>query len=94
MMEALADRLKGKGIKFVIEPHVRFVGLAGEQLTMFFKDPAGNNLEFKVRSQSQRGAAAGLQRCLLQRLVVTIFVPLLLTTCSRVRCHDLPLPAR
>jgi extradiol dioxygenase family protein len=46
--EDLATRLKGKGVKFIIEPHVRFVGRKGEQYTMFFKDPAGNNLEFKV----------------------------------------------
>jgi len=30
-----------------IEPHIRFKGLAGEQMTMFFKDPFGNALEFK-----------------------------------------------
>eukprot|EP01032_Pedospumella_encystans_P016621 gene16621-18957_t len=29
------------------EPHKRFVGQPGEQWTMFFKDPSGNNLEFK-----------------------------------------------
>ncbi len=34
--------------QFIIEPHIRFVGLAGEQWTMFFKDPCGNNLEFKA----------------------------------------------
>jgi extradiol dioxygenase family protein len=27
---------------------LRFPGLAGEQFTMFFKDPTGNNLEFKA----------------------------------------------
>ena len=36
-----------KGIEFIIEPYTRFKGLAGEQATMFFKDPAGNALEFK-----------------------------------------------
>ena len=35
------------GIEFIIEPYIRFKGLAGEQATMFFKDPAGNALEFK-----------------------------------------------
>jgi hypothetical protein len=29
---ALADRLKAAGIKFVIEPHLRFVGKPGEQV--------------------------------------------------------------
>jgi len=45
---ALADRLKKAGIKFIIEPHLRFEGQPGEQWTMFFKDPSGNNLEFKA----------------------------------------------
>jgi uncharacterized protein len=46
--EALADRLKAAGTKFVIEPYVRFKGEVGEQATMFFLDPAGNALEFKA----------------------------------------------
>ena len=45
--EALAARLKGAGITFVIEPHVRFKGQPGEQATMFLTDPSGNALEFK-----------------------------------------------
>ena len=43
-----AEDLKSKGIKFIIEPYLRFEGLVGEQATMFFKDPAGNALEFKA----------------------------------------------
>jgi len=43
----LADRLRGAGMKFVIEPYIRFKGEVGEQATMFFLDPAGNALEFK-----------------------------------------------
>ena len=35
-------------IEFVIEPYIRFEGLAGEQATMFFYDPSGNALEFKA----------------------------------------------
>lgn len=46
--EALAGRLKGAGIAFVIEPHVRFRGQPGEQATMFLTDPSGNALEFKA----------------------------------------------
>ena len=46
--EALAERLKDAGVEFLIEPHVRFQGLAGEQATMFFLDPSGNALEFKA----------------------------------------------
>jgi uncharacterized protein len=45
---ALAERLRGAGVKFVIEPHIRFAGQVGEQATMFFFDPAGNALEFKA----------------------------------------------
>ena len=44
----LADRLKAKGVRFIIEPHKRFKGQPGEQWTMFFKDPCGNSLEFKA----------------------------------------------
>ena len=46
--EALAERLKAAGTKFVIEPHIRFPGQPGEQATMFFLDPSGNALEFKA----------------------------------------------
>ncbi len=46
--QALADRLKGAGTRFVIEPHVRFKGEPGEQATMFFLDPFGNAIEFKA----------------------------------------------
>ena len=46
--EVLAGRLKDAGIRFVIEPHVRFKGQVGEQATMFFLDPSGNALEFKA----------------------------------------------
>ena len=45
--EALADRLKKIDMNFIIEPHIRFKGEAGEQATMFFLDPCGNALEFK-----------------------------------------------
>ena len=43
----LADRLRKKGVEFVIEPKIRFEGQVGEQATMFFLDPSGNALEFK-----------------------------------------------
>jgi len=46
--DAFAAKLKTAGVKFVIEPYVRFAGLAGEQATMFFYDPSGNALEFKA----------------------------------------------
>jgi len=45
---ALAARLRAAGVKFVIEPQVRFAGEPGEQSTMFVLDPSGNALEFKA----------------------------------------------
>jgi len=42
------DRLLQAGVNFVIEPTIRFRGEPGEQATMFFRDPAGNNLEIKA----------------------------------------------
>ena len=44
----LAARLREGGVKFVIEPGIRFAGQVGEQATMFFRDPSGNALEFKA----------------------------------------------
>jgi extradiol dioxygenase family protein len=32
---------------FIVPPHTRFKGQAGEQSTLFFTDPSGNCLEFK-----------------------------------------------
>lgn len=46
--QALSQRLAAAGVKFVIEPHIRFKGEVGEQATMFFLDPCGNALEFKA----------------------------------------------
>ena len=46
--ESMAERLKAKGIEFIIEPYVRFQGEPGEQATMFFVDPSGNALELKA----------------------------------------------
>ena len=42
------DRLQTAAVPFVIEPTIRFEGQAGEQATLFFRDPAGNNLEIKA----------------------------------------------
>ena len=51
---ALAERLKAAGMRFAIEPYLRFEGQVGEQATLFFHDPAGNALEFKAfRDMSQ-----------------------------------------
>ena len=44
----LADKLQSTGIKFIVEPNVRFKDLPGEQATMFFEDYSGNAIEFKA----------------------------------------------
>ena len=46
--QALAERLRAAGTRFVIEPYIRFKGEVGEQATMFFLDPSGNAIEFKA----------------------------------------------
>ena len=45
--QAMAERLQAAGVKFVIEPQLRFAGQPGEQWTMFFLDPFGNPIEVK-----------------------------------------------
>ena len=45
--DALAARLQRLGAEFLIEPRIRFRGEAGEQATLFVRDPSGNALEFK-----------------------------------------------
>ncbi|HET6942604.1 MAG TPA: VOC family protein [Sphingomicrobium sp.] len=51
---ALADRLQGSSVDFVIEPTIRFEGQPGEQATMFLLDPAGNALEFKAMADPSK----------------------------------------
>ncbi|HSW19533.1 MAG TPA: VOC family protein, partial [Ramlibacter sp.] len=43
--QALAQRLQGAGVEFVMAPQQRFAGEPGEQWTMFFCDPSGNPIE-------------------------------------------------
>ena len=44
----VVERLRRADCEFVIEPGIRFEGLAGEQHTCFLLDPSGNALEFKA----------------------------------------------
>ena len=55
---ALADRLQGANVDFVIKPTIRFEGEPGEQATMFLLDPAGNALEFKAMADPAKLFAA------------------------------------
>ena len=48
----LADKLQAEGIKFIVEPNVRFKDLSGEQASMFFEDYSGNAIEFKAYRNS------------------------------------------
>jgi uncharacterized protein len=52
--QVLAAKLKAHGMRFIVEPHVRFAGQVGEQWTMFFLDPSGNALEFKAFADPSR----------------------------------------
>ncbi|MBL4679255.1 MAG: VOC family protein [Pseudomonadales bacterium] len=45
--KALAQKLVAAEVDFIIEPYIRFAGKAGEQGTLFFRDPSGNAIEFK-----------------------------------------------
>jgi len=46
--QAVAARLEGAGVSFLIPPSVRYRGRPEEQATMFFLDPSGNALELKA----------------------------------------------
>lgn len=45
--QAMAERLRAAGTRFVLEPQVRYASEPGEQWTMFFCDPFGNPIEVK-----------------------------------------------
>jgi hypothetical protein len=47
LFQIFSQRLIDQKIEFQIGPYLRFEGLPGEQLTMFFYDPSENALEFK-----------------------------------------------
>jgi extradiol dioxygenase family protein len=57
--QTLAQRLRDCRVNFVIEPRIRFAGEAGEQATMFLRDPAGNALEFKAFADPDQLFARG-----------------------------------
>lgn len=53
-LQMLAEKLRSAGVKFQIEPGIRFQGQVGEQATMFIRDPSGNALEFKAFRDASR----------------------------------------
>lgn len=62
----LAQQLREAGVRFEIEPHIRFQGAVGEQATFFLFDPSGNALEFKAFQDPEqlfaRASRAGATR--------------------------------
>jgi uncharacterized protein len=46
--QELTRRLQSAGVRFLIEPQIRFAGQPGEQATCFFLDPSGNAVEIKA----------------------------------------------
>ena len=52
--KALAEKLVALDTQFLIKPQIRFEGEVGEQATMFFKDPSGNELEFKAFAEKSQ----------------------------------------
>ena len=48
--DKLKEDLQEKNFNFYLKPKIRFEGKAGEQATMFIKDPSNNAIEFKAFS--------------------------------------------
>lgn len=46
--QQVTGKLRAAGVRFLIEPQIRFAGLPGEQATCFFRDPSGNAIEIKA----------------------------------------------
>ena len=51
--EELKNLLEKNGMDFILKPQTRFKGQAGEQRTMFFKDPFGHCIEIKSFPRSK-----------------------------------------
>jgi extradiol dioxygenase family protein len=47
----LTTRMREAGVRFELEPHLRFAGKPGEQWCAFLFDPAGNAVELKAMSE-------------------------------------------
>ena len=43
--------MREAGVRFELEPHLRFAGKPGEQWCAFLFDPAGNAVELKAMSE-------------------------------------------
>jgi uncharacterized protein len=49
------ERLIANDIKFVMQPHVRFIGKGHEQHVMFVEDPSGHGIEIKSFTKVDSG---------------------------------------
>ena len=67
---ALRDKLVIADIAFIIEPHIRFAGLAGEQATLFFYDPAVTPLNLRRSKTSPPNFLRNRHRVILNRGVI------------------------
>ena len=70
----LAAKVTGS-VDFILDPGLRFVGTPGEQWTMFFKDPSGNNLEVPNSEHSAHTALHTNSQSLARRLIITLQAP-------------------
>lgn len=52
--QELVEKLDNQNITYLIRPTIRFKGEAGEQATLFIRDPSGNALEFKSFRDDQK----------------------------------------
>ncbi|NWH07076.1 MAG: VOC family protein [Alphaproteobacteria bacterium] len=59
LWQELRDRFRSANVTFLVEPQTRFKGQAGEQSTLFVRDPSGNALEFKAFSHDAMVFARG-----------------------------------
>lgn len=50
----LVERLQQARVQFEIAPRIRFQQQAGEQATLFLRDPSGNTLEFKAFANTEQ----------------------------------------
>lgn len=48
----IKERLMVRDVTFVVQPHIRFKDMPGEQASMFFLDPSNNVLELKAFKDS------------------------------------------
>jgi len=52
--QAVAERLRTAGVRFILDPQERYANETGAQQTLFVLDPSGNAIELKsMQDQSE-----------------------------------------